>query len=238
MQSPRIACTGSLDDDLWHAVAARPAYELGSAAIAALPRRFHSASQHSQGPAWVLSLLAHPLQHSSCPCCSLADPPGPPIGRCHAAYAATQIPSRSNHSILGFGEDAHWWGTSPGRCAGVRARTLLVELLLGENTSHAIVSRGTIHDSLERSGPHVLLPHPPQITHIYPCIRSPSPSGSPSPLMGALCIAAGLARCRTIPNELAAQRLSASVLTSVPPPMYGDGETPKAHFSASDAPRW
>jgi hypothetical protein len=63
--------------------------------------------------------------------------------------------------------------------SGVRARTLLVELLLGENTSHAIASRGTIHDSLERSGPHVLLPHPPHITHLYPCIRSPSPSGSP-----------------------------------------------------------
>ncbi|KAJ7811466.1 hypothetical protein B0H14DRAFT_1470857 [Mycena olivaceomarginata] len=42
--------------------AARPAYELGSAAIAALPRRFHSASQQSQGPAWMLSLLARPLQ--------------------------------------------------------------------------------------------------------------------------------------------------------------------------------
>jgi hypothetical protein len=60
-------------------------------------------------------------------------------------------------------------------------------------------------------------------------------STSPSSLMGALRIAAGLARCHTVPNELVTQHLSASV---VPPPVYGDGETPKAHFSASDAPRW
>ncbi|KAJ7300536.1 hypothetical protein DFH08DRAFT_979591 [Mycena albidolilacea] len=188
------------------------------------------------------------------------DSPWPADRRRHAAYAATQIPFRSNWSILGFGEDTHWWGTSvqralyaaplptaqPGSAihapfrqrSGVRARTLLVELLLGENTSHAIASRG--HDSLKGSGPHALLPRPPQITHIYPCTRTPSPSGSPSSLMGALRVAAGLAHYRTIPNELPAQRLSTSMLNSVPPPVFGDGETPKAqaHFSASDAPRW
>ncbi|KAJ7875783.1 hypothetical protein B0H14DRAFT_3547153 [Mycena olivaceomarginata] len=87
--------------------------------------------------------------------------------------------------------------------SGVRARTLLVELLLGENTSHAIASRGTIHDSLDRRGPHALLPRPP---------RSPksTPASAPRPPLDPrlpLWVAAGLACCRTVPNELAAQRL-------------------------------
>ncbi|KAJ7312678.1 hypothetical protein DFH08DRAFT_821840 [Mycena albidolilacea] len=234
--------------------AARPAYELGSAVIAALPQRF--STQSGPGVGAVTPGLSTPAL-----LLFAGKSPWPADRRRHAAYAATQIPFRSNWSILGFREDAHWWGTSvqeraiyaaplptaqPGSAihapfrqrSGVHACTLLVELLLGEYTSHAIASHG--HDSLKRSGPHALLPRPPQITHIYPCTRTPSLSGSPSSLMGALCVAAGLAHYRTIPNKPPAQRLSTSMLNSVPPPVYGDGETPEAqaHFSASDAPRW
>ncbi|KAJ7832434.1 hypothetical protein B0H14DRAFT_3463452 [Mycena olivaceomarginata] len=102
--------------------------------------------------------------------------------------------------------------------SGVRAHTLLVELLLAARMRCC------------RAHPRSPISTPAPVP--------PSPSGSPSSLMGVLRVAAGLAHYRTIPNELPAQRLSTSVLTSVPPPVYGDGETPEAHFSASDAPRW